>query len=554
MPGLFATLGMDARPYRAELEAIEKRTVAYHARVEVAALTSARIQVEALERQIIAYQSAGLATAELEKQLAVATAEYAAAGSAAIAAAEASSVHTAAITGTTTAITAQTAAINTAVPVIRSVAPAIQPIAPAINTVIPPALNLNAILARLLVIAGELARGQLARAFYSFTKLLQLFGMSIVDILKLGGVLGLIAVGAHAVYKGFKEMADGAEAAADRVGRLKAALESQISVMRQAAKEAADFQDWLKRLHEIGTDNSLTKAAEDQVKAMHHAFEMAQKIERANARARGDTPEQMAHNAAEAQKIEARKEQQVFAIAAEEAKDRADEAEAVAVHTVNRPDIQREQDRVNTGTHAGEVAGEQLAALLAEFGDQTSGPALWRAAKSNTLPALLSSFGAPKNQQISFDFKGHQMTATRAQLEANLNSSESNLAVHQGLLDTAQRNLEEKKSAAERARRDATNLVERAHAGAETVAALDEVDDAVAERAKKPDREKREGLLTANQRIGAYIGPAVSLVDVTRGIARDVRRIAQHADRNQREGAVRSNGVVEQLHRVSGFD
>jgi hypothetical protein len=395
---------------------------------------------------------------------------------------------------------------------------AVPPVTPIPPKVPQSVMNLNKLLGQLLIIIKDIARGQWARAFSTLTSLLT--GLGFTFSFLLGVLIPIVGIG-YAVIKTFKEIGDGADYVADRIGLMTARFRAQAEAIRNAARESENFAEWLERLHEIRNEQSLAKDAEEDVKALRKKFEMEQR----SPFHQHDTQQRKLEREQQENQLEAN----VYARYAKLAGQVADKAESEArsVETRNAPIINRKEADLSVSSQAANHAAEVFAQVLGHYGQQTSGGTLGRLWNSQGLAGTFTSVGAMGDQQINLG-NGHfsSFNQAKAEFDATMRKQAADAAT----LDAAKKETEDAKRRADKTARDAATTQRQADAAKDIASATSGVD--------VTGLPKHHGILTENQRIGAFIGGhQASVLQVNQQMARTLVQIhafqVAHAKKTQ---------------------
>jgi hypothetical protein len=127
----------------------------------------------------------------------------------------------------------------------------------------------------------------------------------------------------------------------------------------------------------------------------------------------------------------------------------------------------------------------------------------------------------PGQDMIDFQMEGKTFTRSKSHVEAQANFTEQNTELETQELHKLEDRMAQMKEHADKLARDAHASRERANEAREVANA-----EAVV---PEPEQKKRyAGQLTGLQKIGAFAGNSVSLIDVQKHIARDVKAIRNH--------------------------
>ena len=359
-------------------------------------------------------------------------------------------------------------------------------------------LNLNLIFTRLLVILKDLARGQWARALSTFTSLLSDLGIAASTLIT---VLVGLGVALFAVGNALSSALKGITEARDRVGRLTEAIKAHIEAARDARDADRRWADEMARIGRISESTPLTKAAEEQVAAMRKKYELERKM--------GHGP---------SQQEEAKAEAAVYAAAAKAAKKEADDAKKAADETYakNRGAAQKADENVRVAEHEAITAQKRLE----EANAGTTGGFLPEWLGGEGFHPLLAIGNLSREEKVTKTETGALVNQSDIAMESI--SAEAALAGAKDLKDALARDNEVAQQAYAKAQRDADAAEEKAKASKE-------IADADAE-APQGGRGHAEGHLTEYQKIGAYAGASVSVIDVNRKISSDVSAIRRHME------------------------
>jgi hypothetical protein len=288
--------------------------------------------------------------------------------------------------------------------------------------------NWRVVAREVLVVMREIARGNWTRVPGSLSIIIQNLRVSLKTLLgflpELDGfaILGTIF---HSVNRGFKEMAAGAELAADRVGNLNERLRAHSAALRTAAENAATFHRWETNLGERDSDN-VSAQANERVRLLQHEFELRQRL--------ADLQNQSPEERAAAQLEEQQRELDVLNQAKTQAQSEAESAHVSAQAAEQRlQGIGPQRENASIAERQANHAAGILAAIMGASGAQTSGSSLRAAWKSNNLPQLFSAFGNEQNRLVNTKVDGKDvsmsMATARANFEAASRQSDSNSAI-----------------------------------------------------------------------------------------------------------------------------
>ena len=390
--------------------------------------------------------------------------------------------------------------------------------------------------AKVLIILRDIARGQWARAFSTLTTLLQGLGIGA------GTLIAVFASFGFALYAIVSSISGAAKAAQELAAKLffvETKLRSQIEAVRSVREEYQRLRDEMARKNDdaIANENSITKAAEDTVAAMHKEFVLREKM----AKLAGQTPQESARKTQE----EARQEAQVykdaeirakFELAGAKAKERA------SLSKENEDKMAQAEATLKTVKAAAELREKQY--VEAKTGNKGTLLPKWLGGEG--FHPLIALANIPNDQENltarllrKAGYKGGEIvqTSTGAQTTVAVQkemseAAERGLAAQEAIVEALKKSRDDTARERDKAQRDYDAAKEKARASKESAEALAEVDTDV----KKKQKEHREGPLTDLQRHGFNLTPGVSLVDLNKRTASAAEKILQHLQRQNGGG------------------
>jgi hypothetical protein len=365
------------------------------------------------------------------------------------------------------------------------------------------------VLRQLLTIGGELSRGQMPRAIATTARMLADLGIPLAALIPIGLAVGTTF---YLAYKGFHGLVQEAEKLGKSAVLLKTRIEAHIDTMREAAEEAKRYREELEKIGRSGEGNEEVKAAEDVIAAMRKKFELQQQI----ARAAGQTPQQRLA----AEKEEAKKEAATLASAAGVA-DRELKISKANAEALNTPEkneeLRKQKEELKVAKENAEVAKATLVDSTQAVKEVGFFPKWMGGAGFHPITATGNLIRGAMGKAATTPLGTVDPNAAKKDSA----TGETWLAARQAAVDAAE---EKRRLALEdytRKKKVADELAEKAKAAG----AISEAENEVA-----PGENKKHaaGQLTELQKIGAFAGNSVSLIDVQKHIARDVHAIRSH--------------------------